>query len=97
MATPDDLAAYDTRLEGLEAELARRQQLGSQYEQVLGRIAEINEMDETLREEHQVKMEIFLKLRTIQNNPQQMKGSSREWQKKMFMGNEKLFISNGIL
>ena len=53
-ATEEDYEMFETMNNGLEAELERRKQLGSQFEKVLIRTRELSEADEGSREEHQV-------------------------------------------
>ena len=54
MATPEDMAAYETKLEELEAELLRRKELGGRFESTLARMQDLANSDEKHREDHQV-------------------------------------------
>ena len=54
LATDDDLALYDRKLDYLERELARRKEVGRQFETVLDRQLDIADNDEKCREQHQV-------------------------------------------
>lgn len=54
MATPEDMSAYELRLEALEGELQRRKELGGRFESTLGRLKGLMTVDERHREEHQV-------------------------------------------
>ena len=54
LATDSDLQSYDWKLDYLERELARRKEVGRQFETVLNRQLSLAEDDEKAREEHQV-------------------------------------------
>ena len=54
MATEDDIAAYEVKLDALERELERRMELGGRFEHVLARMRTIQEEDEMYRRQHQV-------------------------------------------
>ena len=59
MATEDDIANYDKKLEELEKELERRKQLGGKYEEVMIRVKELFKIDEIHRQEHQVRVDLY--------------------------------------
>jgi hypothetical protein len=60
LATPEDLAAYEGKLEELEIELARRRDLGERFETMLSRQQELMDDDEKCREEQQINYESSL-------------------------------------
>ncbi|GFO26753.1 cytadherence high molecular weight protein 2 [Plakobranchus ocellatus] len=61
LATDDDLAEYERRLESLDLELERRKDLGRQFQAVLDRQAVLQEDDEASREKHQVSFQTSLR------------------------------------
>jgi hypothetical protein len=54
LATDEDLASYERKLEALEIELERRRDVGRRFEAVLDRQVKLMEEDEQCREKHQV-------------------------------------------
>lgn len=54
LATDEDLAHYERKLESLEIELERRKDLGRQFEAILNRQERLMQEDAKGREEHQV-------------------------------------------
>lgn len=63
LATQEDIAAYESKLEELEIELERRRELGTRFQVILEHQIEVFEEDAASREEHQVHfIYIFLQL-----------------------------------
>ncbi|XP_013391352.1 uncharacterized protein LOC106159584 [Lingula anatina] len=61
LATKEDLAAYERKLEELEIELERRRELGSRFQTILERQINLQEQDEKSREEHQVSFQTAMR------------------------------------
>ncbi|CAH1789583.1 unnamed protein product [Owenia fusiformis] len=61
MATQEDIAKYEVKLEELEIELERRKELGTRFEAILQRQQNLIEDDELDREKHQVNYEAALR------------------------------------
>ena len=60
LATDQDLAHYERKLEALDIELERRKDIGRQFETVLDRQEQLLTTDDQAREQHQVSSLIHL-------------------------------------
>ena len=61
MATQEDVAAYEEKLEQLDIEVERRKELGRRYAAILEQQKKLLDDDEVAREEHQVVFQAALR------------------------------------